>query len=482
MPTTHMSFRARTADRGPPHTPPPSPKRDDVLPPMSETSSVLTVSDIGPKRKMLPNGSMLCEDVPIARTGWLTYLTGEIPLKPAQGSPLIFVYRSPDELFSEMTMSSFLGCAISNDHPPVFVTSRNWSSLAKGHIQAVRRGSGEDADILFADLLVTDQWLIDQINQGLREVSVGYDASYQQTADGEGLQLDIIGNHLALVEKGRCGPRCAIGDRQPTEENIMPEQIKPTRARVPLLEQARERVRIAQEDLETIETAADDGIHVHVHVGDKAATLPQTNQEGQEGASATRGNLTLDAATEARLAGLEAGQQRTEELLKQIAAGIGKPASQPQTQGEEDPELATAATGDSAALARSYTELASQAEILVPGYRVQTFDSALPRKLTVDAMCLQRRIVLGMAMAQPDGIALVKAANGGTEPNIAALECPAVATLFKASAMAKAAINNRQATGDAGRMSVPEKKDPPKQKSIADLNKEAAAFWGRTPA
>ena len=60
--------------------------------------------------------------------------------------------------------------------------------------------------------------------QGVTEVSLGYDADYEQTAPGVGRQTNIIGNHVALVERGRCGPRCAIGDRQTVsdKESNMP--------------------------------------------------------------------------------------------------------------------------------------------------------------------------------------------------------------------------------------------------------------------
>ena len=88
----------------------------------------------------------------------------------------------------------------------------NWASLAKGVVQNVRRGTNIEDDLLVADLLITDAKAIQQVRDGLREVSCGYDAVYEQMEPGRGRQLNIIGNHVALVEKGRCGTRCAIGD------------------------------------------------------------------------------------------------------------------------------------------------------------------------------------------------------------------------------------------------------------------------------
>ena len=78
-----------------------------------------------------------------------------------------------------------------------------------------RRGDGQQlsSDFLYADLLIHDPTIIQDIrSKAKREVSAGYDAEYRETAPGEGYQHDIIGNHVALVMRGRCGPSCSIGD------------------------------------------------------------------------------------------------------------------------------------------------------------------------------------------------------------------------------------------------------------------------------
>jgi hypothetical protein len=64
--------------------------------------------------------------------------------------------------------------------------------------------------------------------------------------------------------------------------------------------------------------------------------------------------------------------------------------------------------GDSAALQTSpFQQMIAQAEILVPGFRVPTFDSALPRAKTVDSMCATRRSGAGRAHRTTDGAALL---------------------------------------------------------------------------
>ncbi|MCT8354034.1 DUF2213 domain-containing protein [Photorhabdus kayaii] len=175
---------------------------------------------LGETRYLQADGSLLCKDVPIARTGTQTYLPEEIDLQP-DASGLVTVYRTEDEVFSDETMASFEGVAVTLDHPEdengdiVFVNPSNFSELAHGHIQNVRRGTGDKSDLLVADVLVKRQEAIDAINAGMTDVSCGYDAQYKQIAPGRGKQYQITGNHLAIVKKGRAGGRCAIGDSAP---------------------------------------------------------------------------------------------------------------------------------------------------------------------------------------------------------------------------------------------------------------------------
>ncbi|HGJ5881032.1 MAG TPA: DUF2213 domain-containing protein, partial [Arsenophonus nasoniae] len=61
-------------------------------------------------------------------------------------------------------------------------------------------------------LIIKDTLAIEEINHGNDEVSCGYDAQYEQIAPGIARQYEIVGNHVALVPKGRAGIRCAIGD------------------------------------------------------------------------------------------------------------------------------------------------------------------------------------------------------------------------------------------------------------------------------
>ncbi|MDE9479840.1 DUF2213 domain-containing protein, partial [Xenorhabdus bovienii] len=153
---------------------------------------------LGETRYEMADGSLLCKDVPIARTGTQTYLPEEIDLEP-DVSGLVTVYRMEDEVFSPETMASFEGVAVTLEHPEdkdgniVFVNPANFSELAHGHIQNVRRGSGDKSDLLVADVLIKRQEAIDAVKSGMTEVSCGYDAQYKQISPGKGKQYQITG-------------------------------------------------------------------------------------------------------------------------------------------------------------------------------------------------------------------------------------------------------------------------------------------------
>ena len=175
-----------------------------------DRSNFYTVGKLGKTREVTPEGYLLCRDVPLACTGSLLYGEGEVPVTADAG--LIVITRGDDDLFRPETIASFEGKPITNDHPDDWITPDNWKELSKGVAQNVRRGEGIEDHLLIADLLVQDKDAIEAIQGGKVEISLGYDADYTEISKGKGTQSNIIGNHVALVDKGRCGSRCSIGD------------------------------------------------------------------------------------------------------------------------------------------------------------------------------------------------------------------------------------------------------------------------------
>lgn len=163
-----------------------------------------------------PEGFLLCPGVAIARTGAQTYAADEVDADVAGDADTVVMLRDPEEVFAPEAIASFEGKPLTVEHPEGGdVNAGNWKKLAVGHVQNVRRGEGADADLLLADILVTDAEAIRLIREeGLRELSCGYDADSEAVRPGVGRQMNISGNHVALVPRGRAGSRCRINDKE----------------------------------------------------------------------------------------------------------------------------------------------------------------------------------------------------------------------------------------------------------------------------
>ena len=109
----------------------------------------------------LPSGYLLCMNVPITRTGEFLYKGNELlgqdgkPLVEPTSDGMVRIQRDEDQVFNEDSIKSFEGMPLTLEHPDGFVTPENWSKLAHGTVQNVRRGENGQGDLLLADILVT---------------------------------------------------------------------------------------------------------------------------------------------------------------------------------------------------------------------------------------------------------------------------------------------------------------------------------------
>ncbi len=144
-------------------------------------------------------------EVALSRTGVQRYTD-------SQGKPY-YEYRAPEQVFSPESMASFRGVPVTIGHPKGFVGPDNFKSLTVGHVCDDIRQEG---DLLVGSVVVQDREAIDAIDvDALRDVSCGYsvkvDPTPGQAPDGthyDAQQVQILGNHLALLPKGqgRGGP------------------------------------------------------------------------------------------------------------------------------------------------------------------------------------------------------------------------------------------------------------------------------------
>lgn len=168
----------------------------------------------------------------IGRTGLHDYSAAELG-NPAGFAPedRVRVYRPPDAVFDPASMASFAGKPVTDDHPPAMVDAANWRRYAVGHAgeEVVR-----DGEHLATDLVIADAAAAERARTGVA-LSNGYHADFVfepgTTPEGEpydAVQRNIRGNHIALVEDGRCGDSCRTAPRPSGDGACAAPQPAPT--------------------------------------------------------------------------------------------------------------------------------------------------------------------------------------------------------------------------------------------------------------
>ena len=383
----------------------------------------LITSELGPQRHVTPEGFLICTGVPIARTGEYEYYASEgmSPGIEPDSSGRIISRREPEQVFAPAALASFEGKPVTLGHPDVDeVTPDDWRQYAVGHVTNVRRGQGDDADKVIADLVISDAAAIDAINSGLREVSCGYDVTVEQVEPGVERQTHIRGNHVALVPAGRAGSECAIRDSkggvtmdEKKEALFSWEQLKEMLGMLLGKGGGTETV-----TTETTETTADE------------CDKPKTDDEIDE--------------LKARIAELEAERD----------------ALRAEVEGEAETDLL-----DEEAIVETTAEektdakplgFANRVEILAPGMRYalpKTDAKADARKAKLDAM----RRALDRACDDDRKRAVIMSVAGKHVDNWSTVKDNRVALVFKAASAALASINDARipapvAHGDAATM------------------------------
>lgn len=405
------------------------------------------------RQSVTPEGFLLCEAVPIARIGTLLYDESELvnedgPLIEGGAGGLVTIERNADEVFRAETIASFEGKPVTLAHPEDFVNPSNWRELSMGITQNVRRGDGVESDLMLADLLITDAQAIEDVRNGLRQVSCGYDAEYEQLAVGRGRQTNIVGNHVALVERGRCGPRCAIGD-----SDTMSKKKQLSFA---------DRLRRAfmSKDAEAAEALAKE-----------AETADEEEEEDEDKGSAKTG----DAGTALILKEIRALSARVGDMEGKMDE-LTKDDDEEEAETKDTVLEAEEAESNSEASGKTYTgdaalltDLRSRAEILAPGITFATRDAKVK---TADHICACQRQALGKAMDTEGGKAIVEPFLMGR--SLDKMTADQVSAAFTGASELAKLSNNSQ-----GARTSTTTKDFGRPQSIADINAKNQAFWNK---
>lgn len=354
---------------------------------MSESMKFYSVEKLGPKRSRSPEGYLIVLDVPLARTGTQLYMAGEVPVPPGPDG-VVRIERTDDEVFRVETIASANGKDLVDEHPMnsdavedgYDVNPFNYSLLTKGVILNPRRGTGADSDLLMGDVMIKDLGAIRAVEAGKVELSLGYNADYETLEVGRGKQRNIIINHAALVEAGRCGPRCAIGD----EDTMRTRDERTVGRKTTTLDKAYAALdkikrgwgardeKLVEEGMKEVKdemsgmtpegptppSVSGEGkeggdSHVHIHLngaaGNGAGSGPGTASEADDAVDPAAAEAA--GTPEERIAALEAGMKKIIEMLsgggEEPEGEIAEDASPDVAEGEvEEDNPDVAATGD----------------------------------------------------------------------------------------------------------------------------------------
>lgn len=377
---------------------------------------------LGRTQALTPEGYLLCSDVRIARTGAMLYRPDEVPeVRPAANGQMVVIMRDADVLFASDAIASFNGKPVTNDHPPALLSETDTRKYQIGVVLNPRRGEGVDSEYLMADLLITDAATIALIvAKKKREVSPGYDAELEEVKPGLGRQTAILGNHLAIVDRGRGGSSCAIQD---TETDMA------KRRKMSLMDRLRAAFR--DNDETAFESALADapeglgeepdgdegGVHVHIH---NAPTEPV----------APAAAVADENPYEERFKALEDAIAGMSARFDEMAAAKTEAPATVEVSDEEAEE-------DEPADSKEVMDAAAKAEIIFPGYKSGTMDGEPKRRAITD----MRRDVLTRALNDSARKAPVEAILAGVD--LATSKPAQVRVLFDAAAAVAREHNTR---------------------------------------
>lgn len=419
---------------------------------------VMVTEKIGPKRAFTPEGYLYCQDVRIARIGDQLYGPGETPLVVGDQGYLI-ISRSAEEVFRPEFIASFEGKPVTNDHPKTRdgVHAGNWRTQSVGTTINPRRGEGADSDYMVADLIIMDAAAIQDVLSGKREVSAGYAAEYEQTGNGRGLQKNMMGNHVALVNVARCGPSCSIGDHAPKHLQEIEMRQHTNDSPAPTLDAAHPLMQIWTKLSESVRKAfaAKDEAGLNAALAAAAPTAQLVTDCGM---------LAEDAAARGRLKAVEDWKGTVDAKLAALDAYVAKnPARDAATVvldgptraiqdalAEEAPQgvadKARIAT-DSEYLHEAFQEAVAGAEILVPGISIPKYTKDAKPAETLGEIVKLRRHALELLGSMPQGRATIEQLNGGRKLAFDAITQAEGRTIFRAAVAAR----RNSIQGDAAR-------------------------------
>ena len=219
-------------------------QREPVQPVFASNGAVLTAASavpVGDRAETDANGWVTYKDNPLSQEGVFPYLgktliaAGYADLDPDKLYP---VYRPASELNNQATIDSFKLVPWIVGHTHLGTQGANVENVGLGGVV------GENVyfkdGTLYGTLKVFGGNLRRAIDADVKELSIGYSCSFERSSGTfkgetyEFIQRGIMGNHLASVPNGRCGPAVRVQDSIDCQKvETMDEELK---ARIDTLE------------------------------------------------------------------------------------------------------------------------------------------------------------------------------------------------------------------------------------------------------
>lgn len=156
------------------------------------------------------NGYISIPKNPISRSGVFQYL-GKSISADAQPDKIYNVYRPAEELSHPEAIASFKMIPLIDDHEMLGTKQQGYRAA---ETKGVHGTTGEELEfrdgVLYSNLKIFSQTLRDMVQQGKKDLSLGYRCVYEKASgvfNGEAydyVQRKLRGNHLALVKNARC--------------------------------------------------------------------------------------------------------------------------------------------------------------------------------------------------------------------------------------------------------------------------------------
>lgn len=184
---------------------------------------MIVYNSIGTHRHYDDNGYLYIDESPVLKSGVLEYLgseimdkNGEVDGVKVENDRIYKVYLPLEEL--ERAKDTFNMKPITDNHTWLGDEGKD----AKHYQQGMTGEKSEIKDnMLYVSMAFTGREIIDDIKNGKVELSASYTNRLEKSDSPEYdfIARDYVGNHIALVDRGRCGENVRVLNN--TKEDLM---------------------------------------------------------------------------------------------------------------------------------------------------------------------------------------------------------------------------------------------------------------------